>query len=121
MFTKDDARYGHKVVATPGTVRGLALAHRRFGKLPWAELLAPAIVLARDGFTIDANLVHYRELTLVGANGSSPQHNKQALAMIASGEVPVADLISVHLPLEQLHEALRIVADGEAIKVTIEP
>ena len=71
--------------------------------------------------TIDANLVHYRELTLVGANGSSPQHNKQALAMIASGEVPVADLISVHLPLDQLHEALRIVADGEAIKVTIEP
>jgi L-iditol 2-dehydrogenase len=71
--------------------------------------------------TIDANLVHYRELTLVGANGSSPQHNAQALAMIASGEVPVADLITVRLPLEQLHEALRTVADGEAIKVTIEP
>jgi gamma-glutamyltranspeptidase/glutathione hydrolase len=56
MFTKGDARYGHKVVATPGTVRGLALAHRRFGKLPWADLLAPAITLARDGFAIDANL-----------------------------------------------------------------
>jgi gamma-glutamyltranspeptidase/glutathione hydrolase len=43
-------------VGTPGTVRGLALAHRRFGKLPWAELLAPAIRLAEDGFAIDAAL-----------------------------------------------------------------
>jgi gamma-glutamyltranspeptidase/glutathione hydrolase len=56
MFNKGDTQYGHKVIATPGTVRGLALAHRRFGKLPWAELLTPAIALARDGFPIDANL-----------------------------------------------------------------
>ncbi len=28
---------------------------------------------------LDSNLVHYRELTIVGANGSSPAHNKQAL------------------------------------------
>ncbi len=39
--------------------------------------------------TLDSNLVHYRELTIVGANGSSPDHNKRALALIASGEVPV--------------------------------
>ncbi len=56
MYTKDDPRYGHRVVATPGTVRGLALAHRRFGKLPWSQLVAPAIALARDGFPVDANL-----------------------------------------------------------------
>ena len=43
----------------------------------------------KPNITVDANLVHYRELTIVGANGSSPDHNKQALAMIASGEVPV--------------------------------
>ena len=43
-------------IGTPGTVRGLALAHRRFGKVPWAELLAPAIRLAEDGFAIDAAL-----------------------------------------------------------------
>jgi L-iditol 2-dehydrogenase len=69
----------------------------------------------------DSNLVHYRELTIVGANGSSPSHNAQALRLIASGAVPVADLITHRLPLEQTLAAFDIVARGEAIKVTIEP
>jgi len=69
----------------------------------------------------DSNLVHYRELTIVGANGSSPAHNAQALQLIGSGEVPVADLITHRLGLERTLEAFDIVARGEAIKVTIEP
>jgi L-iditol 2-dehydrogenase len=71
--------------------------------------------------TVDANLVHYRELTLVGVNGSTPAHNKQALELIASGRVPVADLITHRLPLRDVLEGIEIVARGEAIKVTIEP
>jgi L-iditol 2-dehydrogenase len=71
--------------------------------------------------TCDSNLVHYRELTIVGANGSSPAHNKRALALIASGAVGVADLITHRLPLERTLDAFDIVARGDAIKVTIEP
>ncbi|MCU0787833.1 MAG: gamma-glutamyltransferase [Verrucomicrobia bacterium] len=56
MFTREDSQYTHKAVAVPGTVRGLALAHQRFGSLPWANLLAPAVALARDGFIVDPNL-----------------------------------------------------------------
>jgi L-iditol 2-dehydrogenase len=70
--------------------------------------------------TCDANIVHYREVDIVGANGSSPDHNKQALALIASGAVPVADLITHRLPLEQAIEGIQTVTRGEAIKVTIE-
>jgi L-iditol 2-dehydrogenase len=69
----------------------------------------------------DSNLVHYRELTIVGANGSSPAHNKQALELISSGAVPVDDLITHRLPLDQVLDAIQIVAKGDAIKVTIEP
>lgn len=71
--------------------------------------------------TLDSNLVHYRELTIVGANGSSPDHNKRALALIASGEVPVRDLITHRLPLAGALEAIDIVSRGQGIKVTIEP
>jgi L-iditol 2-dehydrogenase len=96
--------------------QGLQMLARRgrlslFGGLPKD---APTI-------TVDANLVHYRELTLVGVNGSTPAHNKQALELIASGAVPVADLITHRLPLDQVLEGIEIVARGDAIKVTIEP
>jgi L-iditol 2-dehydrogenase len=70
---------------------------------------------------LDSNLVHYRELTIVGANGSSPSHNKRALAMIADGSVPVADLITHRLPLSDVLNAIEIVGRGDAIKVTVEP
>ena len=45
-------------VGVPGTVAGLALAHARYGsgRFALAELLAPAIALARDGFIIDDEL-----------------------------------------------------------------
>lgn len=82
-----------------------------FGGLPKAD---PVIAF-------DSNLVHYRELTVVGANGSSPAHNKRALELIASGAVPVADLITHRLPLDRMLEGLDIVARGDSIKVTIEP
>ena len=43
---------GIKAAAVPGTVAGLWQAHQRFGTLPWAELLAPAINYAENGFTV---------------------------------------------------------------------
>jgi gamma-glutamyltranspeptidase/glutathione hydrolase len=64
MFTKEESQYTHKCVVIPGTVRGLAMAHKRFGTLPWAKLIAPAIKLARDGFAIDAHLAKSSNETL---------------------------------------------------------
>lgn len=75
----------------------------------------------RPTITLDSNLVHYKELTIVGANGSSPAHNRKALALIADGSVPVADLITHRLPLEQVVEGIEVVRSGAGIKVTVEP
>jgi L-iditol 2-dehydrogenase len=96
--------------------QAIAMAARRgrvsfFGGLPKDD---PIIAC-------DSNLIHYRELSVVGANGSSPAHNRQALDLIATGTVPVADLITHRLALSNALEAFELVARGEAIKVTIEP
>lgn len=56
MFSLTDSRLTSKMVGVPGTVRGLELAHAKFGKLPWSELLQPAIRLAERGFAVDASL-----------------------------------------------------------------
>ena len=71
--------------------------------------------------TVDSNVVHYRQLHLHGANGSSPTHNKRALEYISTGQVPVKDLITTRIPLDDVLEAFDIVAEGRAIKVTVEP
>ena len=71
--------------------------------------------------TCDSNVVHYRQLHIHGANGSAPEHNKRALQYISTGQVPVKDLITEHVPLERALDAFAIVQAGSAIKVTVEP
>jgi L-iditol 2-dehydrogenase len=71
--------------------------------------------------TCDSNVVHYRQLHIHGANGSAPEHNKRALEYISTGQVPVKDLITEHIPLDRVLDAFRIVKAGEAIKVTVVP
>ena len=56
----EDAIPGGKSVGVPGNLRLMAMAHARYGKLPWAALFQPAIKLARDGFQITPRL--YRSL-----------------------------------------------------------
>ena len=53
---KGSSLTGHRAAGVPGTVAGLWAAHQRHGLLPWAQLLAEPIRLARDGFTVDREL-----------------------------------------------------------------
>ena len=57
--------------------------------------------------TCDSNVVHYRQLNIHGANGSAPEHNKRALEYISTGQVPVKDLITEHIPLDRVLDAFR--------------
>lgn len=48
---------GHLSVGIPGAIAGLWEAHRRFARLPWRDLVGPAIELARAGVAVDPRLV----------------------------------------------------------------
>ena len=80
--TQDHVRQGRQpataymLVGVPGTVRGLALAHKRFGKLPWKDVVLPAVKLAEDGFVIDAaagRLAQPRRRRVAGLPRAAPR------------------------------------------------
>jgi gamma-glutamyltranspeptidase / glutathione hydrolase len=58
-------------IGTPGLVRLLEQAHKAHGKLPWADLFAPAIRIAHEGFPISNRL--YFLLRWFGPSGLSPE------------------------------------------------
>jgi gamma-glutamyltranspeptidase/glutathione hydrolase len=57
---------GYLAVGVPGTVSGFALAHARCGRLPWRDVVEPAVRLARDGFEISATLAKELNEQLAG-------------------------------------------------------
>jgi L-iditol 2-dehydrogenase len=115
----DDRGADVVIVAAPSASAqqdGIAMAANRgrislFGSLPKGN----------STISIDTNEIHYRELIVVGAANSTPAQNAAALAMIADGRVPVADLITETLPLERLPDAIMAAAGGHGIKYVIAP
>ena len=62
---------GAQAAGVPGTVMGLWEAHKRFGKLPWSDLITPAIGYANDGFKVADQQFQYREDAIGLFNGQT--------------------------------------------------
>ncbi len=79
-------RAGAWAAGVPGTVRGLGLAHARWGKLSWAELVSPAARLAREGFPISPDLAGSlnSQLRALKEPDSQRPHQRDRLADFAS-------------------------------------
>src|SRR4051794_37903189 len=60
--TTQPFRIGPASCAVPGAVAGLEAAHKAFGRLPWSELLAPAVELARAGVELSRQQAHLHAL-----------------------------------------------------------
>ena len=72
----DKSLYGHLAAGVPGSVDGMVEAHRKYGKLTWAQVLQPAIDLAQNGFKItqrqsaELNSLHQKFMTF-NPNGTA--------------------------------------------------
>jgi gamma-glutamyltranspeptidase/glutathione hydrolase len=76
------AAVGGRAVGVPGVVRMLAMAHDRYGKLPWKALFVPAITLSENGFPVSPRLARLIR------NDRYLQHDPEAKAYFfdAAGE-----------------------------------
>ena len=75
---------GHLSVGVPGSVAGMAEAHRRFGKLSWRDVVEPAVVLARDGFVID----EYRSRSIAADSARLKRFPASATIFFPGGKPP---------------------------------
>jgi gamma-glutamyltranspeptidase len=67
QIVRDLTNTGYLAPGVPGTVRGLELAHKRFGKLPWKDVVMPAVRLAEEGFVLPAGLARDLNAQVAGA------------------------------------------------------
>lgn len=101
-----DAHTGIKSVGVPGSVAGLHEMHAKFGKTPWAELLAPAIHFAKDGFEVDEAFLS----TLTRAAKTLSRRPDTAALFLPGGKPPAKGSLFVNAPLGALLE--RIASEG---------
>ena len=85
----DDNIEGFRSIATPGAVAGLCEAHRRFGKLPLSEVLAPAVSLARDGFI--PNLFGLNQIS--GTAGMLMRYDELRRVLMPGDNMPMGDVV----------------------------
>ena len=99
---------GYLAPGVPGTVRGLEMAHKKFGKLAWKDVVMPAVALAENGFTMSEGLARSLNSQLDGAMGKFPS-SVAAYGKPGGGKWAGGD----RLVLKDLGRTLRLIAtDG---------
>ena len=69
---------------------------------------------------IDTNIIHYKELSVVGTHGSCARHAKEALELMKS-DLDVSKYISAAYPLDEINEAVKSAISGRRLKILIKP
>ncbi|HEY0113178.1 MAG TPA: gamma-glutamyltransferase [Allosphingosinicella sp.] len=104
----NEASVGYKASSVPGTVAGLHLAHRKYGRLPWKRVVEPAIRLASEGVILspdEAFVFRWGKERLSASAAARSTFYKPGGALYASGE---------RLKQPQLAWSLRQIAAGGA-------
>jgi L-iditol 2-dehydrogenase len=71
--------------------------------------------------TLDTNIIHYKELFVLGAHGSLPRHHQQAVDLIAARRPDIRPYISHHFPLDQIGEAFAAAEGHQGMRVVVKP
>lgn len=82
---EDQSLWSHRASGVPGAVMGLFTAHERFGRLPWREVVEPAIHLAEGGFAVNERFGN-----IIGGRAERLARHPGAAALLLPGGVAPA-------------------------------
>src|SRR3954462_13857461 len=99
----DRSLTGHLSAGVPGSVAGRVEVHGRMGRLSLAQVIAPAIRLAREGFTID----QYRSASIGGDSARLAGFPSSRAAFLPGGRPPVVGSVLRQPDLATTLEAVR--------------
>ncbi|MGQ9616065.1 MAG: alcohol dehydrogenase catalytic domain-containing protein [Spirochaetota bacterium] len=71
--------------------------------------------------SIDANLIHYGQISVFGASDSTPQNHAEALELILNGKISADGLITHVLGIDDFFRGIELIKSREALKVIIKP
>ncbi|HJR60022.1 MAG TPA: gamma-glutamyltransferase [Vicinamibacterales bacterium] len=107
-IARDLTEAGYLAPGVPGSVRGMAMAHAKFGKLPWKDVVMPGVLVAEQGFVISAALARGLNREVKGPMAEFPA-SVAAYGKPGGGDWTAGD----RLVLKDLGRTLRSIAtDG---------
>ncbi|KXA95228.1 hypothetical protein AKJ65_02225 [candidate division MSBL1 archaeon SCGC-AAA259E19] len=68
-----------------------------------------------------SNYLHYNQVYVTGTSGASRTHFVKTLDIIASGRLPLSEVVTDEYPLEEMDEALEKARKNESLKVIVRP
>ena len=108
------------VIVTAGSEAAMQMGLAMTGKMGKVCFFA-GLPKDKPQVTIDANFLHYRQITVYGTFSSAPRHNALAIEMIRSGKLNVAYLLTHAVSLQHINKGLELVEKQAGMRVAVVP
>jgi L-iditol 2-dehydrogenase len=83
--------------------------------------LFASLPVGKSMLQLDSRKIHYGELRVIGTSDSTPEHVREAVALMASRAIPTEKLVTHCLPLDGIFQAYELMLSGEALRVVLQP
>lgn len=108
------------VIVTAGSEAAMQMGLAMTGKMGKVCFFA-GLPKDKPQVTIDANFLHYRQITVYGTFSSAPRHNALAIEMIRSGKLNVDYLLTHAVSLQHINKGLELVEKQAGMRVAVVP